>query len=181
MARVGQPVSLLCCSVWGRDHRGDDASAWPPGSCLSSLALHFLPICHWCPSSCCTGAKSQRQWVRMSPKAIAGPFMGVSLNPAVSSEPQPPLVFTARSYFPGAGSLGWMFWTGAGIPCSRGIPPVFLSTTHGCRTAHFHLCTSLGHSMSPLSPPLLPVWNNVASLSPRLSDFHTAQFSDGSG
>ena len=31
------------------------------------------------------------------------------------------------------------------------------------------------------SPPLLPVWMNVSSLSPWLSDFHTLQFSVSSG
>ena len=31
------------------------------------------------------------------------------------------------------------------------------------------------------SPPLLPVWMNVSSLTPWLSDFHTVQFSGNSG
>ena len=32
-----------------------------------------------------------------------------------------------------------------------------------------------------LSPPLLPVWMNISSLSPWLSDFHTVRFSVSSG
>ena len=32
-----------------------------------------------------------------------------------------------------------------------------------------------------LSPPLLPVWMNVSSLSPWMLDFHTVQFSGSSG
>ena len=56
-------------------------------------------------------------------------------------------------------------------------------------------CSSIRHlpgstrcclAVSPLlpvcpSPPLLPVWMNVSSLSPWLSDFHTVQFSVSSG
>ena len=34
---------------------------------------------------------------------------------------------------------------------------------------------------SCLSPPLLPVWMNVSSLTPWLLDFHTVRFSDSSG
>ena len=34
---------------------------------------------------------------------------------------------------------------------------------------------------SRASPPLLPVWMNVSSLTPWLSDFHTVQFSVSSG
>ena len=44
------------------------------------------------------------------------------------------------------------------------VPPCCVSSPPGC-----------------LSPPLLPVWMNVSSLSPWLSDFHTVQFSISSG
>ena len=51
-----------------------------------------------------------------------------------------------------------------------------------------HLTGSTNHclAVSPLrpgciSPPLLPVWMNVSSLSPWLLDFHTIRFSVSSG
>ena len=48
-------------------------------------------------------------------------------------------------------------WVHQPLPCRESSPP-------GC-----------------LSPPLLPVWINVSSLSPWLSDFHTVRFSVSSG
>ena len=53
----------------------EEAVFWYPPCCQS---LHFLLVCHWCPSSCCSGAESQRGWVCMSPKSIVGPLRGVS-------------------------------------------------------------------------------------------------------
>ena len=63
--------------------------------------------------------------------------------------------------------------------------PVFPpgSSACQCRTA----CSASHHfAASPLcpsclSPPLLPVWVNVSSLTPRLLDFHTVRFSGSSG
>ena len=56
-------------------------------------------------------------------------------------------------------------------------------STHKCGTTQ---STSQHLAMCPLhpsclSPPLLPVWINVSSLTPWLSDFHTVQFSGSSG
>ena len=48
--------------------------------------------------------------------------------------------------------------------CVRQPPPCHKSSTPGCQ-----------------SPPLLPVWMNVSSLSPWLLDFHTVGFSVSSG
>ena len=42
-------------------------------------------------------------------------------------------------------------------------------------SAHHHLAASTLHPACP-SPPLLPVWMNVSSLTPWLSDFHRVQF-----
>ena len=60
-----------------------------------------------------------------------------------------------------------------GPPCppATALPT---QTSSCCLTAH-PLCPSC------LSPPLLPVWINVSSLTPWLSDFHTVWFSVSSG
>ena len=74
-------------------------------------------------------------------------------------------------YLPGTGTLGYADWSGAGFAGSQGILPNFypphvnvgppiLPPLHAI--AHLHHFT------------LLPVWVNVASLNPWLSDFHTA-------
>ena len=94
--------------------------------------------------------------------------------------PRPPLVFTVRSYRDlsswrwTTGVLGGLVW-GWDHSLPR-YPSRFLSTTHECGTTHSS--TSLSHSMTL---PLLPIWMNVASLNPWLSDFYTAGFSDNSG
>ena len=69
--------------------------------------------------------------------------------------------------------------------CSLFHSPTFPPglSVHECVPAGSSNCR---HAMSPLcpgcpSPPLLPVWMNVSSLSPWLSDFHTVRFSVSSG
>ena len=55
------------------------------GSCLlaltplpvTSLSL-LLTVCPLCTSNCCPGAESQRGWICMSPKSVAGPLREVS-------------------------------------------------------------------------------------------------------
>ena len=93
--------------------------------------------------------------------------------------PQSPLVFAARNYGylhswswnPGLGSLVW------GWDCLLPrCPSRFLSTTHECGT----FCSSASLRLS-MSPPLLPIWMNVASLNPLWLDSHTARFSDKFG
>ena len=52
-ARVGRPVSLICCSVWGRARREDIDATWPLDFCLGGsclLALALMPIIS--PSPC---------------------------------------------------------------------------------------------------------------------------------
>ena len=90
-------------------------------------------------------------------------------------------------YLPGAGALCCAVWLGAGIACSQGIPSSFYTS---------HVNVGLPVPVPLLLPPLLttaclltvsaslrllPVWMNVAPLNYWLSDFHTVQFSDGSG
>ena len=79
-----------------------------------------------------------------------------------------------------------MVWPEAGISHSQGIPPDFyppyvkvgLSIPSLPLPLCLHATPSLPVSMTP---PFLPMWMNVAYLSLWLSDFHTAQFSDGFG
>ena len=73
---------------------------------------------------------------------------------------------------------GFIFWQSTLLPSSSSQ---FLST-HECGTTwstshHFTAC-----SLCPscLSLPLVPVWMNVSSLTPWLSDFHTVWFSGSS-
>ena len=49
-----------------------------------------------------------------------------------------------------------------------------------CRVLHSPPCCKSSPPGCP-SPPLLPVWMNVSSLTPWLSDFHTVRFSVNSG
>ena len=99
------------------------------------------------------------------------------------------------TYLPGTGTLGWVVWSGAGSLALRVLLPDFYLPHVDVGAPIFCPCSSLSHSAMLLctspalhtslrisaSPPLLPVWMNVASLNPCLSDFHTAQFSDYSG
>ena len=140
-------VSLLCGSVWGRAQRRDSSCSLASGV-LSRRKLstgthpdarHLsLPVCHWCPSSCCSGAGAQTDWVCVSPESIAGPLGRDSRESAVSSAAPTPLVFTARSYGdlsswhcnPGLGGLVWG-WDSL-LPR---YPTWFLSITCRCGTA----------------------------------------------
>ena len=90
------------------------------------------------------------------------------------------------TYFPGTGTLGWVIWSGAGIPHSQVVPPGFCLPQREVGPPTFPpFCASLPlHASPPLqassrssaSLSLLPIWINVASLNPWLLDFHTAQF-----
>ena len=120
---------------------------------VSPLTLHFLPLCHWCPSSCCLGTESQRGWICLSPKSIAGLLRGHSFFccPNLHCFLQPEAMGT---YLLGAGTLGWVVWTGAGISPSEVFLLLF-PTIRGYGTSWSCLYTSLHHSVSPcLSIPL---------------------------
>ena len=69
----------------------------------------------------------------------------------------------------------------SGLSCSPDVPSSL--SAHKCGTAR---STSRHLTVSPLcpgcwSPPLLPIWMNVSSLIPWLSDFHVVQFSGCAG
>ena len=69
ITRVGQPVSLLWALCVGELEEGtlllsglwrlvqEEAVSQHLPCCQ---LLHFLPVCHWCPSSYCLGAEAQR-------------------------------------------------------------------------------------------------------------------------
>ena len=63
-------------------------------------------------------------------------------------------------------------WVCQPLHCRKSLPPGWVLQLPPCR-----------ESCLPgfWSPPLLPVWMNVSSLSPWLSDFHTVRFSFNSG
>ena len=89
-------------------------------------------------------------------------------------------------YFPGAGTLGCAVWPGAGIAHSQDIPPNLYPPHRyvGPPVPPSPICTTPCFCIPPPMPvttPPPPVWMNVASLNPCLSDFYTALFSDGSG
>ena len=80
-----------------------------------------------------------------------------------------------RVYFPAQES--WVAQSVSLPSCSPGL------STHKCGTARSSSRRLPTHPLHPscASPPLLPVWMNVSSLSPWLSDFHTVRFSVSSG
>ena len=124
----------------------DTGAAWPlefcpGGRCLSTHTSH-IPHMLPGPSSRYPGAESQREWVCMSSKSVTGPLRGCSFfccpNPYRFLQPE-----VMGTYVPDAETLGWVFWTGTGIPRSHGIPSIFLSTTRECGIACSHLCVPL--------------------------------------
>ena len=128
----------------------EEAVFWYPPCCQS---LHFLLVCHWCPSSCCSGAESQRGWICLSRKSIAGLLRGHSFFccPNLHWFLQPKAMGT---YLLGAGTLGWVVWTGAEVSPSE-VSLLLFSTIGGYGTSWSCLYTSLPNSASPcLSMPL---------------------------
>ena len=145
-------------------------------TCPASSRLH-----DWHPSSCCPGGDSQGGWI-CEHSRTCGPFKWTLLrDPQFLLPPQPPLVLTARSYetlFPGTRAL--QVWPGAHSPgiLNVGQPALLAAATASAPPCHYHTTSSLPQ-LSTL--PFLPVWMNVSSLNPWLSDFHTSWFSGSSG
>ena len=107
--------------------------------------LPFLPICHWCPFNCCPCAGSQREWVCLSPKSVNSLLRGDSWESWSFFCCRSPYWFTARSYMDlssGCVNLGWVVWCGAGIPCSRSIPPSFYPPHMGVGPPILYRCIS---------------------------------------
>ena len=166
-------VSLLFGSVLGRTQKGNSTAAWPLEFCLGGsylLALTWMPeiavsplmplvpfhLLHWCWSP---------EEVCVSPQSIMGPLRGDAWESCTFFlQPQPPLVFIARSYGdlpswnwnPGLGGLVWG-WD----PLLLRYLSQFSSITcvWDCTSAPLHLCISLPLHASPyLRPSYLSGW-----------------------
>ena len=190
-----QPTSLLCGSVLGEGSERAEChcliSGGLPTTCsVSSHFTHFLYGTGALPDiALVVNPRVGGFTYDLSPCA---PFKQSLLKSSSFFYCPNPHWFSQSEvvgiYLPRAGNLGCTVWPGAGTTCSQGIPPNFypLHMSVGPPVlllllplhATPHLCASL-----PIStiPPLLPVWMNVASSNPWLSDFHTARFSDSSG
>ena len=150
-------MSLLCGSVWGRVHKGNKSVAWPLEFCPEAVPWHspwwqtlqFLPICHWCPFSCCPSAGSQREWVCVSPKSVVGPLRGdLWQSHSFFCHPKTHWFLQLEvmgTYLPGTGTLSWVVWCGAGIPHLWGLPPNFYPPHMGMgpQTQCLHIFMSL--------------------------------------
>ena len=189
---MGQPASPLCGSVWG------EGSERGHCHCLSSGGLPSTrPVSsHFTYSPYVTGAlpavalvvnsRGTRSACILSPCRLFN--QGLLEIRQFLLPPQPPLVFTTRSYEdlsswhwnPGLCALAWG-WDCLlpRYPCpfypphvNVGPPvPLPLLTAPDCFSPSAPISASL---------PLLSIWMDVVSLNPWLSDFHTARFSDGS-
>ena len=182
-------VSVLWCCMWGRGWEGAVALA-PLTAGFRSLPL--LSTIKLDPS----GADS---WVCGLVHAL-GPCG--SLQPpllwvwdSLLLLPQPPRMCSIRglrlislSWSPGLLSL----FRSLAVPPGFSMCECGTAGSASCRTACpvpstiRHLAGSGCIAMSPLhpgcsSPPLIPVWMNVSSLSAWLSDFHAVRFSVSSG
>ena len=163
-------VTVLWRSMWGRGQRGNNAacSALTPLS-ITYSASHKQIGPFWCwflggwvcvHSRTCGSLQWTLLWVREF------------LQP-----PQCPQIFTARG-FEAFFSLHWNPGF-HGLSHSTVVPPGL--STHRCWTtqsARYWLTPSSSHCLVThplhpicLSPPLLPVWMNVSSLTPWLLDF----------
>ena len=125
--------------------------------------------------------------VRSRPLWVSPVNSPVRLGISPTAAPTPTSVFSQRfeALFPWAGTLGCEVCLALQL-----FLPVYLHLNVGppSTPADFwptpvssrHLATGPLHP-GCLSPPLLPVWMTVSSLTPWLSDFHTVQFSVSSG
>ena len=115
----------------------------------------------------------------MNSKSTAGPSRGVSWEycsflcfPNPHWFLQPEFMWT---YLPGARTLGWVVWSGAGTPHSCGIPHFYPPHVNvGLPVPRLQASPCISGSL-PLHP------SRITWLNPLLSNFHTAQFSDNSG
>ena len=107
----------------------------------------------------------------------------LGVSPAASSTPTG--VFNQRfeALFPRAGTLGFKVChlVHQLLPhCQLQLCPSRSTIRHLAGSSSHHLAVSPLPPGCP-SPPLLPVWKNVSSLSPWLSDFNAVRFSVSSG
>ena len=100
--------------------------------------LHFLSVCHWCLSSCYPSAGTLRvSMCVVILRETAWDSRNIIHWLSACWFLQPEVIGT---YLPSTVTLGLASSWGTGTPCSRDIPPEFLSTTHGCETSPFCIC-----------------------------------------
>ena len=172
--------------MWGRGWGGNNAL------CSALASFPITSVCNWSPSSCCPGVSNPNIG---GSACILGPrgsfnwtflrdlqFLWLHQHPLFFYS-QKLWSFISQCWKPGLCSLAWG-WDGSLPRC----PSWFLSTTRECGTTHSAgYCHCLAATiLCPLcpgsrSPPLLPIWMNISSLNPWLSDFHTVWFSGSTG
>ena len=166
--------------MWGRGPRGNNAAGWALSRLsVTSSTTHkqIGPFWCWFPGGCIC-VRSRTLWV--SPMNCP---MRLWVSPATTTS---------------TGSFNHRFWGfisplwNPGL-CGLSHSPVVPLGLSACRcgTAYSTSCllprSSSHHlAVSPLCPghlslSLLPVWMNVSSLTPWLSDFNTGRFSGSSG
>ena len=121
-----------------------EAVPWDLPKCQT---LGFLPVRHWCPSSCCPATGAQMEWVCVSSKSVVHPLRGDTWESCSFFHCPNYHGFLCQevmgTYFPGIGTLGW-------DPSLPRYPSWFLPTIHRCGTAR---------STSPhLRPSYLSEW-----------------------
>ena len=99
----------------------------------------------------------------------------LGVSPAAASTPTG--VFSQRfeALFPHAGTLGCVVCLAPQL-----FLPVYLHVSGTAQVRQPPPCPKSSPPGCP-SPPFLPVWMSVSSLTPWLSDFHTVRFSGSSG
>ena len=155
----GKPL----CGCVGRALRGANAATWLLDS-TCPVSSHFTPF------PCATGALP-------APATVVTPgvdgLMHV-LRPCWTFKqrksgsyfchPNPHRFLQPKVmviYLPNDGTLGCVVWPGAGLIHSQGILPIHSASATTTYPPIFMIL------------PLLPIWMNVVSLNPWLSDFHT--------
>ena len=176
----GAACHLLWRCTWGRGLRGSN------GACSALCGFQSLPPL---PTSK-LGPSGGDSWVDGF-VYILGPCGSLQWTLLWGWEffplPQPPQIFTTRSFealFTHTGTLGWMICLTPHLflpihpHANVGPPAPQLPPLHRvCQQLPCHKSSSPGCP----SPNPLPVWMNVSSLTPWLSDFHTLWFSVSSG
>ena len=166
--------------MWGMGPRGSS------GACSTLCRFSVTPSAThnqigpfwYCFPSGWVCVRSRTLWVSPTDFPVR---LGVS--PADASTPTGVFNQWFEAFFPHTGTLGCAVCCRVQqlLPCG---PAAALPTPLHSPLPHWvHQPLPCRESSPPhcLSPPLLPVWMNVSSLSPWLSDFHTVRFSGSSG
>ena len=165
-------VSALWCCMWGRGQRGSNlaflALSWLS---VTSPASHkqIGPFWYWFPGG----------WVCVHSRTLWVSLINSLVRLRVSPTTTTPTDFYSQRFW-GFISPHWNPGL-QGLSCFPVVPPDLSECKCGTAQSSSHyLATHPVHPGCP-SPPLLPVWMNISSLTPWLLDFQTVWFSDSSG